>query len=195
MEAPDGRSNRDPVSFLRPDAVEPHHGRGGGGSVGRRPEPDRGNARRCCEPRQMVTATANRWLPSTIGLRRAYVAWGEQMGLTGSGWIDPHGTVQVKCNGALRASRGSVMTPQRLRLSAPVVHSSEPKVLAGWRAVGTTSIRLAAGRTANAPRGEGCCVLAICRISVLTDAAIVYRLARESTGIDVSDYANARSAR
>lgn len=141
---------------------------------------------------------ANRCLSCIVGLRRAYVVWGEQMGLTGSGWMGPPGrTVHVKGYRALAlgGSRRSVTIPQPPYLSTPITHFSELVVLAGWRAVGIKNMRLAACQTVSGPLGRGCCVISICRIPALTDAQVVYCLARESTGIDVSDYANARSAR
>lgn len=121
------------------------------------------------------------------------------MCLRGPCWPDLGGTAQVKSDGALLSSRRSVTISQRPHLyttyTTPVPHFSWSKVLAGWGAVCIKNLSVAAGLRLSRPLSRDRCDLGIWRIPVLTRAAVVYRLARESTGIDVTVGTNARPAR
>ena len=191
MELSDGRVVWGPVGRLISVAAAPR--------CGWRVEPGARQARgsdfvsvgRSHRLSPMNTAAVRHRFPYSVGSTCPYVVGEEQMRLTGWGRVESATTAQV--NRGIMRSR-AIAIPHRPR-PAPIVHPSESKVLAGWRAVNSECSRSSGDRALSQPKGGGCYVSGIWMITVFRVAMVVYRLASESTGIDVFVGLGARPTR
>ena len=144
------------------------------------------NVGRRCVPWVDGRRMTSRWLPQPSGL-------GNVDALRGGG------TAQVTSVDPLLSSSRSVTISQRAHLctthTTPVPRFSWSKVLAGWGARGIKNQSATASLRLNRPLSGDRYELSVLRIPVLARVVVVYRLARESTGIDVSAGTNAGSAK
>jgi hypothetical protein len=133
--------------------------------------------------------TENRWSSCTISPADVQ-ALGGSMCLGDPTRPKLHETAQVKGGVTVASSRRSVTTSQRthLRMSytKPASRFSSSKVLAGCGARRINNHGVATALRLNGPRSGDRCDLGVWQIPVLTRAIVVYRLARESTGIDLT---------